>query len=77
MIAEALGYISEAQVWRVLEAHGIELQRRRAGVSARDPEFARKAVDILGLYLHPTENAVVLCVDEKPHIQASSTSGLA
>ena len=35
-----------------------------------DPEFARKAADIVGLYLDPPRNAVVLCVDEKPHIQA-------
>jgi transposase len=35
-----------------------------------DPEFAPKAADIVGLYLAPPENAVVLCVDEKPAIQA-------
>jgi len=34
------------------------------------PEFARKAADIVGLYLNPPHNAVVLAVDEKPHIQA-------
>ena len=35
-----------------------------------DPEFAEKAADVVGLYLDPPENALVLCVDEKPHIQA-------
>jgi hypothetical protein len=30
------------------------------------PEVARKAADIVGLYLAPPENAVVICVDEKP-----------
>lgn len=35
-----------------------------------DPEFARKAADIVGLYLNPPENAVVICVDER-----SRTSG--
>jgi transposase len=35
-----------------------------------DPSFAQKAADIVGLYLQPPENAVVLSVDEKPHIQA-------
>jgi hypothetical protein len=35
-----------------------------------DPEFAAKAADIVGLYLNPPEHAVVLCVDEKPSIQA-------
>jgi len=39
------------------------------GIST-DPAFARKAADIVALYLQPPENGVVLSVDEKPHIQA-------
>jgi len=35
-----------------------------------DPQFAQKAADIVGLYLEPPENALVICVDEKPAIQA-------
>ena len=35
-----------------------------------DPEFATKAADVVGLYLAPPENAIVICVDEKPSIQA-------
>jgi hypothetical protein len=35
-----------------------------------DPEFSRKASEIVGLYLRPPENAIVLSVDEKPSIQA-------
>lgn len=35
-----------------------------------DPELAAKVVDVVGLYLAPPENVVVLCVDEKPQIQA-------
>ena len=35
-----------------------------------DPEFAVKSADIIGLYLAPPEKALVLCVDEKPSIQA-------
>ena len=35
-----------------------------------DPEFAAKAADLVGLYLNPPDKAVVLCVDEKPQIQA-------
>jgi hypothetical protein len=41
----------------------------RECVSA-DPEFSRKAADVVGLYLDAPEYAVVLVVDEKPHIQA-------
>jgi len=36
----------------------------------RDPEFAAKAADVIGLYLSPPQNALVLSVDEKPSIQA-------
>ncbi|MGH7409876.1 MAG: IS630 family transposase, partial [Candidatus Methylomirabilis sp.] len=48
----------------------IQLQRRRSWCVSTDPEFAPKAADIVGLYLDPPENAMVLCVDEKPAIQA-------
>jgi transposase len=69
LLAEALG-ISKDHVWRVLRKHDISLQRRRSWCISTDPEFAKKAADIVGLYLDPPDNAVVLCVDEKPHIQA-------
>ena len=35
-----------------------------------DPQFAAKAADIIGLYLNPPQNALVICTDEKPSIQA-------
>jgi transposase len=57
-------------VWKVLRFHGIQLQRRRSWCISTDPQFAEKAADIVGLYLDPPENALVLSVDEKPHIQA-------
>jgi len=70
LIARALGDVSAAQVWRVLRSCGIQLQRRRSWCITTDPEFGPKAADIVGLYLNPPENAVVVSVDEKPHIQA-------
>lgn len=69
LLAEALD-LSPRYVWRVLEKYGVQLQRRRSWCESTDPEFARKAADVIGLYLAPPENAVVFCVDEKPHIQA-------
>ena len=54
----------------MLRHRGISLQRRRSWGVSTDPEFDRKAADIVALYLAPPVNAVVLCVDEKPHIQA-------
>ena len=70
LLAETLGDISDDQVWRVLRKHDICLQRRRSWCISTDPEFGPKAADIVGLYLNPPENALVLCVDEKPSIQA-------
>jgi len=69
LLARVLKDVSDDQVWRVLRQHKIQLQRRRSWCISTDPEFARKAADIVALYLHPPENAVVVCVDEKPHIQ--------
>lgn len=69
LLAEALGDVSADQVWGVLRKHGIQLQRRRSWCVSTDPEFARKAADIVGLYLDPPLGAAVLCVDEKPAIQ--------
>ncbi len=69
-MAKALGDVSAIYVWRVLQKHGIHLRRRRSWCVSTDPQFAEKAADIVGLYLDPPENAVVISVDEKPQIQA-------
>src|SRR5229473_957986 len=50
--------------------YGADLRRRRSWCVSTDPQFATKAADIIGLYLNPPENALVLSVDEKPTIQA-------
>jgi transposase len=68
-LAAALG-VSDAAVWRVLRKDGIQLRRHRSWCVSTDPQFAAKAADIVGLYLNPPENALVLSVDEKPSIQA-------
>lgn len=70
LLAEALGDVSPDYVWEVLHSYGISLQQRHSWCVSTDPEFAAKAADITGLYLEPPENAIVLCVDEKPHLQA-------
>lgn len=61
---------SDDAVWRVLRKEGIQLQRCRSWCVSTDKEFAAKSSDIIGLYLSPPENALVICVDEKPSIQA-------
>ena len=70
LIAAALGYVHEQQVWRFLRAQKIDLSGRKSWCESKDPEFAAKAADVVGLYLAPPDNAVVICVDEKRSIQA-------
>jgi transposase len=70
LLAAALKDISDDQIWRVLRRHGISLERRHSWWVSTDPCFAQKAADVVGLYLNPPEHALVLSVDEKPHIQA-------
>jgi transposase len=70
LLAKSLGDVSDDQIWRVLRQHDIHLQRRRSWCVSTDPQFAQKAADIVGLYLEPPENALVISVDEKPSIQA-------
>jgi transposase len=69
-LAEALPGVSKAQVWRILRRHDICLERRRSWCISTDPEFGPTAADVVGLYLNPPANALVLAVDEKPAIQA-------
>ena len=70
LLARHLGDISKHHIWRVLRQHQISLARRHSWCISTDPCFAQKAADVVGLYLQPPDNAVVLAVDEKPHIQA-------
>jgi transposase len=56
-----------AEVWR---AYGLQPWRTETFKFSTDPELEAKVHDVVGLYLHPPERAVVLCVDEKSQIQA-------
>ena len=70
LLARELGDIHEQYIWRFLRAQKIDLSGRKSWCESNDPEFVSKAADIVGLYMMPPDNAVVLSVDEKPSIQA-------
>jgi transposase len=57
-------------VHAMLNSSELQPHRIRTFTFSPDPEFEPKLLDIVGLYLKPPENALVLCVDEKPGIQA-------
>ena len=69
-MAKALGDVSDQYIWRFLRAQKIDLATRKSWCVSSDPDFVAKAAEIVGLYLAPPDNAIVLAVDEKPHIQA-------
>jgi transposase len=62
-----VGNSTVAKAWR---AYGIQPWRTGSFRFSTDPMLEAKVVDVVGLYLDPPENAVVLCVDEKSQIQA-------
>jgi transposase len=70
LIAEVLGNVDVNYVRRFLRKQKIDLAGRKSWCESNDPEFAAKAADVVGLYMAPPKNAIVLCVDEKPSIQA-------
>lgn len=68
-LAKALN-IPAGAVWRFTRKNNIQLDRQRSWCVSHDPDFERKAADVIGLYLNPPEDAIVFSVDEKPIIQA-------
>jgi hypothetical protein len=50
-VAESLGDVSNDAVWRVMRKHDLHLDRRQSWCVSTDPEFTRKASEIVGLYL--------------------------
>lgn len=68
LMARYAGTIHQVQqVWQAADLKPHRLQNFKI---SNDPRFAEKVVDVVGLYMNPPENAVVLSVDEKTQIQA-------
>ena len=74
-VAEALADevgISASQVWRILVDLDLKPWQTRSWLTSHDPDFWEKAADVCGLYLNPPDNGLVLSVDEKTGMQATS-----
>jgi transposase len=69
LLGKAVGLTSGC-VSEVLRRHDLKPHRVRTYKVSRDPAFAAKVRDVVGLYLHPPAHAVMLSVDEKTSIQA-------
>jgi transposase len=68
-MAKAKG-VSPATVQRIWSARDLKPHRVKTFKLSNDKRFEEKLVDVVGLYLNPPENAIVLCMDEKSQIQA-------
>jgi transposase len=68
-LAKATG-MSKSSVQRIWHAFGLKPHRTESFQLSKDPLLIEKVRDIVGLYMSPPENALVLCVDEKSQIQA-------
>lgn len=62
--------ISRSSVNTIWRAFNLQPHRSETFKLSRDPHFVEKVRDIVGLYMSPPENAVVICVDEKSQMQA-------
>jgi len=69
LLARDLG-ISSASVVATWQKWDLQPWRRQSFKFSADPQLEARLTDIVGLYLNPPENAVVVCVDEKSQIQA-------
>ena len=70
LMARELVDIHEQYIWRFLRTQKIDLSGRKSWCQSKDPDFVAKAAEIVGLYMNPPDNAIVLSMDEKPSIQA-------
>jgi transposase len=62
--------LSKSTVSNLWRSHNIKPHRTKTFKLSRDPKFLQKLTDVVGLYLNPPDQAIVLCVDEKSQIQA-------
>ena len=62
--------VSPSTVGRIWRAHGLKPHRVSSFKLSNDPRFAEKLEDVVGLYLHPPADTIVLSLDEKCQIQA-------
>lgn len=68
-LAERHG-VSHNTIHRIWKRFGLQPHRTEAFKYSKDPELVEKVIDVVGLYLDPPEQGLVLCVDEKSQIQA-------
>ena len=62
--------VSKSTINNIWQSHNLKPHRVKSFKLSRDAKFLEKLTDVVGLYLNPPQQAIVLCVDEKSQIQA-------
>ena len=73
LLARESGFSKDA-IGRIWRTFGLQPHRSESFSLSNDPQFIEKVRDIVGLYMSPPSNALVLCVDEKSQMQALDRS---
>lgn len=71
-LASRLGFVKKTRLQEVLKGFDLKPHQHQMWCFSNDPQYEQKKADVVGLYLNPPKNAFVVCVDEKPGIQALS-----
>ena len=69
-MAERQG-VSKSTISNIWRSHNLKPHRSKTFKLSRDPRFLEKLTDVVGLYLNPPQQALVLCVDEKNNCKPS------
>lgn len=67
-----LKFVKKSRLQQLLKTFDLKPHQHRMWCFSADPDFEAKKKDVVGLYLNPPKNAFVICIDEKPQIQALS-----
>lgn len=71
-LSEKLRFVKKSRLQQLLKTFDLKPHQSKMWCFSNDPDFEAKKKDVVGLYLNPPKNALVICIDEKPHIQALS-----
>jgi transposase len=71
-LADKLKFVKKSRLQQLLKTFDLKPHQSKMWCFSNDPDFEAKKKDVVGLYLNPPKNALVICVDEKPQIQALS-----
>jgi putative transposase len=75
-LAQELGFVKKSRLQQLLKGFDLKPHQFEMWCFSNDPRYEQKKADIVGLYLDPPKNAFVVCIDEKPGIQALSRKRL-